>query len=146
VHSCHGYVEPVCQPACLVGLEGARGVPSPGWRWVVVQRPACGVCRIMCSLVQVLPLWVLEAVPPEAEPLSVLSSGLVGVRGWVKVTAYHAPMHIEDRRSQPHRCICCRRQVFALGALATFVRNSMVHIAGERIAARCGHQRVTVVF
>lgn len=32
------------------------------------------------SFGKVLPLWVLEAVPVDAEPLSVLSTGLAGVR------------------------------------------------------------------
>jgi ABC-type multidrug transport system fused ATPase/permease subunit len=48
--------------------------------------------------------WLLDIIPPDAAPLSVLSTGLVGV--------------------------------FVLGALATLVRNTTVHLAGERIAAR----------
>lgn len=50
------------------------------------------------------PTWLLDVIPPDAAPLSVLSTGLAGV--------------------------------FVLGALATFVRNTTVHLAGERIAAR----------
>jgi len=50
------------------------------------------------------PIWLLDIIPPDAAPLSVLSTGLVGV--------------------------------FVLGAFATFVRNTTVHLAGERIAAR----------
>lgn len=52
----------------------------------------------------VIPAWVMDLIPPDAAPLSVLSAGLVGV--------------------------------FVVGALATFVRNTTVHVAGERIAAR----------
>lgn len=48
--------------------------------------------------------WLLDIIPADAAPLSVLSTGLVGV--------------------------------FVLGALASFVRNTTVHLAGERIAAR----------